>query len=410
MQPGAVAGPAAQPSARHDADRRRSIGWLSLDIFLFWLSLYLFVPILSVYATSLGASLSMVGLIIGSYGLTQLIVRIPMGMLSDRLGRRKPFVSIAFLLTLVSVLGLAWSPSPAWLLFFRGLTGLSAATWVTTTVLYSSYFERERSVRAMSFATFFQGAGTVLATAAGGLLAGAYGWTSTFYLALIPAGLGLAFSLLLSEDVTVREPRPFSWSELRRMRGVGLLLLVSALACISQYVNYSTTFGFVPIYGATLGASPTQLGWLTTAVLLPYTLSALVSARFADRVGERALLAGGLAIVGLTTAAIPLINSVPVLIASRMVYGIGLGISFPVMMGLSIKHIDREHRALAMGFFQAVYAVGMFLGPVVSGILADALGMAGMFYIVGLLCFGAVAVAARFIHSSASDSRVKVSA
>ena len=47
-----------------DDRRTRSIGLLSLDIYLFWFSLYLFVPILSVYAQSLGASLSMVGFIV----------------------------------------------------------------------------------------------------------------------------------------------------------------------------------------------------------------------------------------------------------------------------------------------------------------------------------------------------------
>ena len=408
--PGARAGPDPELSADRDAERSWSIGLLSVDIYFFWASLYLFVPILSVYAKALGASLSMVGLIIGSYGLTQLIVRIPMGMLSDRLGRRKPFVTLAFVMTGISVLGLAWSPNPTWLLVFRGLTGLSAATWVTTTVLYSSYFAHERSVRAISFATFFQGVAMVMATAAGGALADAYGWTSTFYLALIPAGLGVLLSLFLIEDVTVREPRPFSWVEFKHMRGIGLLLIVSALACVTQYANYATTFGFVPIYGETLGASPTQLGWLSTAVLLPYALAALASARLADRVGERVLLTGGLVIMGLTSAGIPFINSVPVLIGSRVLYGIGAGLSFPVMMGLSIKHIDSEHRALAMGFFQAVYAVGMFLGPTLSGVLADVLGMGGMFYIVGVLCLGAAVVTVRLLQNSRNDSRSRVSA
>jgi MFS family permease len=92
--------------------RTRWIGLLSFDIYLFWFSLYLFVPILSVYARSVGASLSMVGLIVSSYGLTQLLVRIPIGMLSDHLGRRRPFVTAAFIIVVVSVVGLALSPNP----------------------------------------------------------------------------------------------------------------------------------------------------------------------------------------------------------------------------------------------------------------------------------------------------------
>ena len=43
-------------------------------------------------------------------------------------------------------------------------------------------------------------------------------------------------------------------------------------------------------------------------------------------------------------------------------------------------------RATAMGLFQAVYAIGMFTGPWLSGILADAIGLQPMFGIVGILC------------------------
>lgn len=339
----------------------------------------------------------MVGLIISAYGFTQLVVRIPMGMLSDQLGRRRPFVTIAFVVVAIGVTGLAWSPNPTWLLVFRGLTGLAAATWVTTTVLYSSYFPKDRSVRAIGFASFFQGTAVVTATAAGGLLANVHGWLSTFYVALIPAVLGVVLSLFLADDVTLNGPRSFSIRTLRHMRGARLLLTASILACLSQYANYSTTFSFVPVYAADVGASRTALGWLSTAVFLPYALGALVSARVADRVGERSMVVTGFVIMGLMSAGIPFITSVPLLIASRVVYGVGLGISFPVIMGLSIKRVDRQQRASAMGFFQAVYALGMFVGPALSGFLAEGLGISGMFYTVGALCFVSAAVGLRFI-------------
>ena len=382
---------------KRDTGRVWSVGLLSLDIYFFWFSLYLFVPILSVYAKSLGASLSMVGLIISAYGFTQLVVRIPMGMLSDRLGRRRPFVTIAFVVVAIGVTGLAWAPNPTWLLVFRGLTGLAAATWVTTTVLYSSYFPQDRSVRAIGFATFFQGTAVVMATAAGGLLANAYGWPSTFYLALIPAVLGIVLSLFLADDVTLNKSPSLSLKALRHSRGVRLLITASILACLTQYANYSTTFSFVPVFAADMGASRAALGWLSMVVFLPYTLGALVSARLADHVGERRMVVTGLVIMGLMSAGVPFIKGVPLLIASRVLYGVGLGISFPVIMGLSIKRVDREQRASAMGFFQAVYALGMFVGPALSGFVADGLGISGMFYTVGALCFIAAAVGFRFI-------------
>lgn len=380
-------------SEQRETSRTCSVALLSLDLYLYWFSLYLFVPILSVYAESLGASMSMVGLIIGSYGFTQLFIRIPLGMWSDRLGRRKPFVTVAFVVIALSLLGLAQAPNPMWLVASRAFTGVAAAIWVIFSVLYSSYFPRHRSVKAMGLATFFQGAGMVMATTAGGILADAYGWRSTFYLALVPAVLGAVLSLFVADDKSVREPRVFSLSELSRMQGVRLLVIASVLASVIQYVNYTTTFSFVPIYGADLGASRTVLGWLSTAVLLPYTLSALAASRLVDRLGERSLVILGLALMVVTSGGIPYIHDVTLLLVSRVIYGVGSGLAFPVLMGLAIKEIAREQRASAMGFFQAVYAVGMFAGPTFSGFMADAMGIRGMFQVVGLISLGTLVAA-----------------
>jgi len=58
-------------------------------------------------------------------------------------------------------------------------------------------------------------------------------------------------------------------------------------------------------------------------------------------------------------------------------------------MGLSIENVDGAHRSTAMGIHQAVYAVGMFTGPWVGGVLADALGIRPMFAITAVFCLGA---------------------
>ena len=341
----------------------------------------------------------MVGFIVSAYGLTQLFVRIPMGMWSDRMGRRRPFITAAFIVVVVSVLGLAWSPNPTWLLIFRGLTGLAAASWVTTTVLYTSYFPKHRSVRAIAFASFFQGMSLVMATAAGGLLAEAYGWVSTFYLAIIPAGLGAALSLFLADDVTLDRSKPASLKGLRYSKGIKLVVIASVLGCLGQYANYSTTFSFVPVYAAEIGASKAALGWLSTFVFIPQTLFSLVSARLSERLSERAAIGWGLVILGVVTLATPFIRNVPLLIASRLLYGVGTGTMFPVLMGLSIKQIEREQRASAMGVFQAAYALGMFAGPALSGVVADNLGMTGMFFSVGALCLITAVIAQLLIPS-----------
>jgi MFS family permease len=131
MQPAtAVATPAS----------RRNVVLFALGILCYWAAMYVYVPIFSVYAEVLGARLSMVGLAVGSYGLTQMLTRVPIGIWSDAMGKRRGIVVAGMLTCAVGAAGLALSPSPPWLVAFRGVMGLAAATWVCSTVLFTSYF------------------------------------------------------------------------------------------------------------------------------------------------------------------------------------------------------------------------------------------------------------------------------
>ena len=103
----------------------------------------------------------------------------------------------------------------------------------------------------------------------------------------------------------------------------------------------------------------------------------------------------GLVVMGLMSAGIPFIKGVPLLIASRVLYGVGLGLCFPVIMGLSIKQVDREQRASAMGFFQAVYAIGMFAGPVTAGAIGSRWGYTTLFLTTGVVSAVTALVALR---------------
>jgi MFS family permease len=59
--------------------------------------------------------------------------------------------------------------------------------------------------------------------------------------------------------------------------------------------------------------------------------------------------------------------------------GLALGISYPTTMGMSIERVDEAERATAMGLHQTIYALGMFVGPASSGMLASHLGLQPMF-------------------------------
>ena len=74
------------------------------------------MPAFQVYAESLGASLTVVGLIIAAYGLVQFILRVPIGYLSDRYGIRLPFMALGLIAIAIGAIGMALFPDPVLLI------------------------------------------------------------------------------------------------------------------------------------------------------------------------------------------------------------------------------------------------------------------------------------------------------
>ena len=85
----------------------------------FWFSLYAYVPYVTPYADYLGTSMRLMGLIAGAYGLTQMIIRFPLGIFSDRLRRRKIFVQLGIAFAALSAFLAFFFPSPVMLLVMR---------------------------------------------------------------------------------------------------------------------------------------------------------------------------------------------------------------------------------------------------------------------------------------------------
>jgi MFS family permease len=359
---------------------------------LYWFSLYAYIPIFTPYVESLGAGHTMTGLIVGSYGLTQLLLRIPLGIISDRLRKRKIFVSLGMLLSLGSSLGLWLVPGVWGALIFRGLAGAAASTWVAFTVLFSSYFNEGQAQKAIGTINAFNSLGQMLATFAGGWLAQSVGWPSTFILAAIVGAIGLVASLFVAET-RVPTKQPIQVEQLLKVGKSVSLLTVSGLAILSQFVTFATVFGFTTVHAQSIGAGEFEMGLLTLISTLPYMLaSTLVASVFATRFGERRTVTIGFVIVAVCAAIIPFTRSMSGLYISQAIGGFGRGMVFPVLMGLSIKTVEPDKRATAMGFFQAIYAVGMFVGPFLVGLISDAVGLTG-----GFLATAAVGAVAAFV-------------
>jgi MFS family permease len=349
-----------------------------LVVTIFWTGLYLFVPVLSPYASSLGADLSLIGLVVGSYGVTQLILRIPVGWLSDRLETRQPFVIAGFAITALSSLVMYWAPSPWYLVVGRGLSGVAATMWVMLSVMVAAAFPPNQTVAAMGLANFATNLGMVIGTGVGGWVAHDWGWGGPF---LVSSGVAMAGMLVAYRRSDKRETvgESISLQSVVQALRSRTLVVISLLGALVQYMMWVTVFGFTPVYAQSLGAAPGDLGWLTAASLVPQALSSLGVGRLTNRFGAYQVLWAALVIMLLTTAAIPFSGSLLLLMIAQVISGVGRGLAVSLLMGLSIQSVDGSRRALVMGIYQSIYAGGMFAGPVIAGALGYAFGIEGLF-------------------------------
>jgi MFS family permease len=384
--------------------RSRSPMALSRHLFqagnvMFWMALYFYVPILPVYAQGMGASLSLVGVMLSAYGVMQLLLRIPTGLASDALGRRKPFVLAGLALTVVGALGFILAPAPWFLVIARAITGLAACAWVAITVMYSGYYPPAQAARAIGSMGLTNGLGQVVATYTGGVAAEAYGWLAPFFLSIATGTIGFGLMLFCREpQAASRAAQPVSWRRMWQVGTSGTLLIVSSLSAINTLATHTTVFGFIPVYARELGASRAELGLLTAISLIPFTLVQPLAARSAERFGFRVNVAFGLALAGVMTVITPLTDTFVTLTAVQVVGGIGRGFVSAALMSLAIVSVDPRERATAMGVYQAVYAIGMFLGPLIGGIIGEYAGLGAVFVSTGILSFVAGLVAWRTVQ------------
>ena len=364
---------------------------------LFWMSLYVYVPVLPTYARDLGASLGMVGLVVGAYGLTQLVLRIPIGVWSDRLARRKPFLIGGMLANAAGAVTLALAPA-AWLLVVgRAITGIGASTFVIASVHLAEFFPSRMFARATGIAVGLSAASQVVIMLVGGAVAEVSSVATTFWVAVGLGVVGAAVLLPLPDHARPLQGQPPRVRALARAGTQRSTLVAAALAALLQYAQFGLTFAFVPLWGQALGASNFDLGLLATVSIAANGLGALVLVGAGARLNGRAAAVSGFLLTAVSGLLIPILPNLGVLIAVQAVGGFGRGLVFPALMAHSIERAAPAERATAMGVFQGVYALGMFLGPVSAGVLAEWLGLERVFLLIGgLMVLGALA-AARYV-------------
>ncbi len=375
--------------------RRFTIALYATAVLLFWFSQYIYIPILPTYIQTKTTNLAVVGVVLSMYGLWQGIVRLPLGIAVDWVGWRKPFILVGLALAGVGAWVMATSPDVEGVAIGRAITGISTGAWVPLLVAYSALYPPEEAVRASALLTFFNSVGRIFATALTGPLNEWGGYSVVFFIAVGVSALAVLTLLPLRE-----ERRPAQAPSIAGLRHLLLrrdVLLPSALSAVSQYVNWAISFGFLAVLVTHLGGNSIAQSAIVTVDIALIALGNFLASYTAHRLGAKRLvyLSFILLAIGIVWAAWS--PSLTILFVAPVFLGLGIGIGYPVLMGLSIQNITDAERTTAMGLHQSIYAVGMFVGPAVSGGIAAAIGIQPMFAVTAFGCLALGLVGTRWM-------------
>jgi len=350
----------------------------------------LLVPLLPQYARDLDLNQTQVNLLFGSYAVALLVATFPLARLTDRRGRRGPMLWGLGGLAL-STLAFALGRTYAVLLMARVIQGVAgAATWLPGMALLADHFPREERGRAMGIA--FAGANL-------GLLVGPplSGFLDQHVGPMAPFQVGIALVLLdalgrifwLSENARVPEA-PLPWAQLVRNR----VIVIFAGAMVLGAALWTLLEAALPLHLAQrfhLGSR--DIGLAFGAMALAHTVSSPYAGRLSDRIGRVRVLRIGLAASVVLTPLPALLPSLATVLLAMVALGIHASLLLSPCSPAVADQVERmERSSFAAGFsvLNLAYAVGMVLGPLLSGPIIDGLGLGGALALVGLasgLCF-----------------------
>ena len=361
------------------------VGYL-MGTFFFWFSLYIYVPILPPYLRELGCSLSMIGIVLGSYGAIQFFLRIPLGFWADRKRILKPFVLIGVSFSGLSCLVFALFPSAWSFLGARTLSGVAASFWVVCTVLFASYFPEERSGKAMGQLVFCMSWAQLTCTLLGGWLAEHYGYGAPFWAGVIAALVSLLSFIWVREKQAEGRPSGLTLTEGFQVFASPGLVMISLITAVLMFNSFTTVHGFVPLLAVQLGANKTQLGILVALTLAGHSVGSLFAGtKLLNWLPARSAVMTAFLFMSLASLSLPLVPNVYVLYVNQVVSGLGRGLGYSVLMGLVFQTVSTGERATAMGVFQSLYSLGMFSGPLLGGWVGTIWGISEIFIISGVI-------------------------
>jgi EmrB/QacA subfamily drug resistance transporter len=187
-----------------------------------------------------------------------------------------------------------------------------------------------------------------------------------------------------------------------------LTLLATILASSLSFVDGSVVNVALPTIGHGLGASAADLQWIVNAYLLPLSALLLLGGAAGDRYGRRRMFLWGVAAFALASILCAAAPGLPWLIGGRVVQGASAALLLPNSLAILGSSFEGEARGKAIGTWAAAGAAAGAIGPLLGGVLIDAVGWRAIFLINLPLAAGALWLGARFVPAGQTEETARL--
>ena len=352
------------------------------------LGLFMVLPVMSIYFDQYQqASALLLGLALGIYGLTQAILQIPLGLLSDKIGRRPVILGGLLIFILGSVVA-ATADNAIGVVIGRALQGMGAIA-STLMALVTDLTAEQNRTKAMASIGGSIGISFAIAMVLGPIVAASSGLAGIFWLTAV---LGLIGAVIVFRAI----PKTFSMRQNREtqtdLQQLGHLLRVPSLMRLNigiflLHLTLMASFVVIPsLLVQQLDIDPDQLWWVYLSLLGGGFIAMLPAMIFAEkRNAQKKIFISAIVLMNVAMLILGYAKGAVVTVSMLFVYFAAFNLLEASLPSWLSKVCPAGNRGTAMGIYSTCQFLGTFAGGILGGWGLTSLGVDGLFLLLAVL-------------------------